>query len=50
MTTQRGASNRRIRTELGWAPEYVHWRDGFAAFAGAPRAAAAGSAAEAAAP
>jgi nucleoside-diphosphate-sugar epimerase len=29
MTTQRGASNARIRQELGWAPRYPDWRAGF---------------------
>lgn len=31
MTTVRGASNRRARAELGWAPRYPSWRAGFAA-------------------
>ncbi|MEA2450666.1 MAG: hypothetical protein QOG63_2598 [Thermoleophilaceae bacterium] len=31
MTTQRGASNRRAREELGWRPRYATWRDGVAA-------------------
>jgi nucleoside-diphosphate-sugar epimerase len=30
MTLQRGASNARIRTELGWEPAYPDWRAGFA--------------------
>lgn len=29
MTEQRGASNARIRAELGWEPRYPHWREGF---------------------
>jgi nucleoside-diphosphate-sugar epimerase len=31
MTTQRGASNRRAREELGWRPKYPSWREGVAA-------------------
>lgn len=34
LTAQRGASNARIRAELGWKPEYPDWRSGFAALAG----------------
>ena len=30
MTEQRGASNTRLRTELGWEPRYPSWREGFA--------------------
>jgi nucleoside-diphosphate-sugar epimerase len=30
MTLQRGASNARIRDELGWRPKYPDWRAGFA--------------------
>jgi nucleoside-diphosphate-sugar epimerase len=30
MTAQRGASNARIREELGWRPRYPDWRAGFA--------------------
>src|SRR3712207_6943245 len=30
MTTQRGASNAKARSKLGWRPEYGSWRDGFA--------------------
>jgi nucleoside-diphosphate-sugar epimerase len=30
MTAQRGASNARIRAELGWEPRYPDWRAGFA--------------------
>jgi nucleoside-diphosphate-sugar epimerase len=30
MTRQRGASNARIRAELGWQPAYPDWRAGFA--------------------
>jgi nucleoside-diphosphate-sugar epimerase len=29
MTAQRGASNARIREELGWQPKYSDWRAGF---------------------
>jgi nucleoside-diphosphate-sugar epimerase len=29
MTTRRGASNARIREELGWQPRYPDWRAGF---------------------
>jgi nucleoside-diphosphate-sugar epimerase len=29
MTTQRGASNARIKQELGWEPRYADWRAGF---------------------
>jgi nucleoside-diphosphate-sugar epimerase len=29
MTTQRGASNARIKQELGWEPRYPDWRAGF---------------------
>ena len=29
MTAQRGASNARIKRELGWQPSYPSWRDGF---------------------
>jgi nucleoside-diphosphate-sugar epimerase len=34
MTAQRGASNARIRDELGWRPEYPDWRAGFATMDG----------------
>jgi nucleoside-diphosphate-sugar epimerase len=34
MTTQRGASNARIKRELGWEPRYPSWRDGFATLRG----------------
>ena len=30
-TNSRGASNRRIRDALGWAPEFTSWRTGFTA-------------------
>jgi nucleoside-diphosphate-sugar epimerase len=33
MTAQRGASNARIREELGWQPSYPDWRAGFATLA-----------------
>jgi nucleoside-diphosphate-sugar epimerase len=29
MTTARGASNAKARQDLGWAPRYASWRDGF---------------------
>ena len=29
MTQARGASNAKARRELGWAPMYPSWRDGF---------------------
>lgn len=35
LTAQRGASNARIRTELGWRPEHPDWRSGFAGLANA---------------
>ena len=41
MTSQRGASNARIRDELGWEPRYPDWRAGFATLS--PRATAAAS-------
>jgi nucleoside-diphosphate-sugar epimerase len=31
MTEQRGASNGKAKRELGWAPQYRTWRDGFRA-------------------
>jgi 2-alkyl-3-oxoalkanoate reductase len=31
MTQARGASNAKARKELGWAPRYPSWREGFAA-------------------
>jgi nucleoside-diphosphate-sugar epimerase len=31
MTEIRGASNAKIRRELGWEPKYASWREGFAA-------------------
>ena len=31
MTQARGVSNARARKELGWAPRYPSWREGFAA-------------------
>jgi nucleoside-diphosphate-sugar epimerase len=30
MTETRGASNAKAKSELGWAPKYPSWRDGFA--------------------
>jgi 2-alkyl-3-oxoalkanoate reductase len=35
MTEQRGASNARIRSELGWQPAFPDWRAGFATLADA---------------
>jgi nucleoside-diphosphate-sugar epimerase len=35
MTAQRGASNARIRDELGWQPSHPDWRAGFATLGGA---------------
>jgi hypothetical protein len=29
MTTVRGSSNAKARKELGWAPKYASWREGF---------------------
>lgn len=29
MTSQRGCSNAKAKRELGWAPRYASWRDGF---------------------
>jgi nucleoside-diphosphate-sugar epimerase len=34
MTEQRGASNARIKQELGWEPRYQSWREGFATVRG----------------
>ena len=34
MTEQRGASNARIKQELGWEPRYPSWREGFATVRG----------------
>ncbi|MEA2420994.1 MAG: hypothetical protein QOF55_93, partial [Thermoleophilaceae bacterium] len=36
MTVQRGASNARIREELGWRPKYPDWRAGFPTLAASP--------------
>jgi nucleoside-diphosphate-sugar epimerase len=36
-TQSRGASNARARRELGWAPRYPSWRQGFAAAFGPAR-------------
>lgn len=33
MTTVRGSSNEKARKELGWAPRYASWREGFRAWA-----------------
>jgi 2-alkyl-3-oxoalkanoate reductase len=35
MTTARGASNEKARTELDWEPKYPSWRDGFPAWVNA---------------
>jgi nucleoside-diphosphate-sugar epimerase len=32
MTTSRGSSNEKARKELGWAPRYPSWREGFRAW------------------
>ena len=32
MTTSRGYSNQKARKELGWAPQYPSWREGFRAW------------------
>jgi nucleoside-diphosphate-sugar epimerase len=32
MTTVRGSSNEKARKELGWAPRYASWREGFRAW------------------
>jgi len=29
MTTARGSSNAKAKRELGWAPRYATWREGF---------------------
>ena len=33
MTQVRGSANEKAKRELGWAPKYASWRDGFAAWA-----------------
>ena len=33
MTVARGSSNAKAKRELGWAPRYATWRDGFAEWA-----------------
>ncbi|HEV3129616.1 MAG TPA: hypothetical protein VGY32_11570 [Solirubrobacteraceae bacterium] len=33
MTAQRGASNAKAKSELGWAPRHASWCDGFRAAA-----------------
>jgi 2-alkyl-3-oxoalkanoate reductase len=33
MTEVRGASNEKAKRELGWAPAYSSWRDGFPVWA-----------------
>jgi nucleoside-diphosphate-sugar epimerase len=43
MTEIRGASNAKARRELGWAPRWASWRDGFAGGLRSPGAAAAAS-------
>jgi hypothetical protein len=32
MTSSRGSSNEKARKELGWAPRYASWREGFRAW------------------
>ena len=39
MTQARGSSNEKAKRELGWAPRYASWRDGFPAWTKAARAA-----------
>ena len=29
MTDARGSANKKAKQELGWAPQYASWRDGF---------------------
>jgi hypothetical protein len=29
MTEARGSANEKAKHELGWAPQYASWRDGF---------------------
>jgi len=29
MTEARGSANEKAKQELGWAPQYASWRDGF---------------------
>jgi hypothetical protein len=36
MTKSRGASNAKARRELGWAPAYGSWREGFRTLAALP--------------
>jgi nucleoside-diphosphate-sugar epimerase len=43
LTVQRGASNRRIREQLGWSPAHPDWREGLATPAGAEAEPPAGS-------
>jgi nucleoside-diphosphate-sugar epimerase len=37
MTVARGSSNAKAKRELGWAPRYATWREGFPEWAGAAR-------------
>jgi nucleoside-diphosphate-sugar epimerase len=37
MTAGRGSSNAKARRELGWAPHYATWRDGFREWATSPQ-------------
>ncbi len=39
MTEARGSSNAKAKQELGWAPRYPSWRDGFPTWTKEPRAA-----------
>ena len=39
MTQARGSSNEKAKRDLGWAPGYASWRDGFPAWVKAARAA-----------
>jgi 2-alkyl-3-oxoalkanoate reductase len=36
MTEMRGSSNAKAKRELGWAPRYSSWREGFGAAPAAP--------------
>jgi nucleoside-diphosphate-sugar epimerase len=38
MTTARGSSNAKAKAELGWAPRYASWREGFRTGLGLPEA------------
>jgi hypothetical protein len=38
MTQARGSSNEKAKRDLGWAPRYASWRDGFPEWVKAARA------------